>query len=145
MASRLMQLFVTLLGIAVTLAIAFTLESKVGVPVAVTLRIIVASVCLFVMFKIGSDYAGKIWPKIALVVAAIFNFLMFFSPLAKMPASKGDIMFFAVPDAVIFMAARTFTYPVSDVHTRAVRQQLIVGLVLALAFCAIIMAILLAP
>lgn len=145
MASRLMQFFAALLGIAVTLAIAFTLESKAGVPVAVTLRIIVASVCLFVMFKIGSDYAGQKWPKIALAVAAIFNFSMFFSPLAKLPASKGDIMFFAAPDAVIFMAARTFNYPVADVHTRAVRQQLIVGLILALAFCAIIMAILFAP
>jgi hypothetical protein len=97
------------------------------------------------MFKIGSDYAGQKWPKIALAVAAIFNFAMFFSPLAKLPASKGDIMFFAVPDVVIFLAARTFTYPVTDVHTRAVRQQLIVGLILALAFCAIILAILLAP
>ena len=145
MAHRFLQLIVTLIGVALTLAMAFVLESATGISVAVTLRIIVAGVCLFVMFKIGGDYPGEKWPKIALAIAAIFNFAMFFSPLAKMPVSKGDLMFFAVPDAVIFLAFRTFTYPVTDIHTRAVRQQLIVGLILALAFCAIIMSILLAP
>jgi len=50
-----------------------------------------------------------------------------------------------LPDAVIFMAARTWTYPVTDVHQRAVRQQLIIGLILAIAVCAIFMSILLIP
>jgi len=145
MTSRLGQFFIWLLGIIACLVIAFTLENKVGIPVAVTLRIVCAGMCLFLMFKIGSDYPGQRWPRVALAIAALFNFAMFFSPLAELPASKGDIMFFAAPDAVIFLAARTFTYPVTDVHQRAVRQQLIVGLILASAACAILMSILLIP
>ncbi|MCW6536292.1 hypothetical protein [Sphingomonas lycopersici] len=145
MASRLGQFFIALFVIAMVLTIAITLENKIGIPIALTLRIICASVCLYVMYKIGSDYPGQKWPRVALALAVVFNFAMFFSPLAKLPASKGDIMFFAVPDAVIFLAARTFTYPAFDTHQRAVRQQLIVGFILALAVCAILMSILLIP
>ena len=144
MANRFKEFCFWMLGIIVFLTVAITLQSKVGIPFALTFRIVCASMCLFLMFKIGSGYPGQKWPGIALAVAAFFNFAMFFSPLAKLPASKGDIMFFGVPDAVIFLAARTFTYPVTDVHTRAVRQQLIVGLILALAFCALLMSILIA-
>lgn len=123
MHSRLVKVVLSLLGIIVFVVFAITLENEIGIPFAVTLRVACAGMCLSLMFKIAQDYRGQKWPKIALAIAALFNFAMFFSPLATLPASKGDIMFFAAPDAVIFLAARTLTYPVTDVHQRAVRQQ----------------------
>ena len=145
MKSRLGNALISLLGIAVFLTIAITLENQIGIPFALTFRIACASACLILMYKIRGDYPGQKWPLIALAVAFLFNFAIFFSPLAKLPVSKGDILFFGLPDVVIFMAARAWTYPVTDVHQRAVRQQLIVGLVLAIAVCAIFMSILLIP
>jgi hypothetical protein len=81
----------------------------------------------------------------ALLAALLFNIALFFSPLAGIPASKGDLMFFAVPDAAIVLAARTVAYPATNDHQQAVRQQLTMGLILALAFSAIILSIMFIP
>ena len=146
MKSKLCQFFLTIIGIIAFVTIGITLENQVGIPFSFILRLAGAGACLFVIAKIGSeDHPGERWPKIALFIAFLFNVSIFFSPLSQMPASKGDITFFAVPDAVIFLAARTFSYPATDVHQRAVRQQLIVGLILASALCAIVLSILLVP
>lgn len=80
-----------------------------------------------------------------MIIAFLFNVGLFFSPLANLPASKGDILFFCAPDAAIMLGARITSYRVTDVHQRAVRQQMILGLILALAFCAIILSIILIP
>ena len=53
-------------------------------------------------------------------------------------------MLFALPDTVVVLAARIFTYRVTDVHQRANRQTMILGLVVSVAACAIILAIFLA-
>jgi drug/metabolite transporter (DMT)-like permease len=145
MKSRLGNALVWLFGIAVFVTIAIVLEDQMGIPFALTFRIACASACIVPMYKTLGEYPGEKWPLIALLVAFLFNFTMFFSPLAKLPASKGDILFFALPDVAIFMAARAWTYPVTDVHQRAVRQQLIVGLILAIAVCALFMSLLLLP
>ena len=52
-------------------------------------------------------------------------------------------MVFALPDAILFLAVRTVTYKVADVHQRAVRQQLVLGLILALAFYGVILTLML--
>jgi hypothetical protein len=44
-------------------------------------------------------------------------------------------MLFALPDAVIVMTARIMSYRVSDVHQRAARQMMILGLVVAVVGC----------
>ncbi len=121
------------------------LESKFEIPFKTTYRIACMVGCLIFIAKIGSDYPGERWPWIAFLVALLFNVGLFFSPLAHQPASKGDVLFFGAPDAAIMLAARTFSYPVADEHQRAVRQQMILGLVLALVFCAIILAMMFIP
>jgi hypothetical protein len=70
----------------------------------------------------------------------LVNAGIFFTPLVDGPASRGEIMLFAAPDAVIVLAVRTVTISAVDEHQRAVRGQLIVGLVLAAALCAIFLA-----
>ena len=45
-------------------------------------------------------------------------------------------MLFALPDAVILLAARIASYQVVDEHQRAMRQQMILALIVAVAFCA---------
>ncbi len=133
----------TFLGGILFGAMAVALDYLSIIPFAVTFRVGCAGGCLIFIYMIGSDYPGERWPRIALFIALLFNVGMFFSPLAGFPASKGDILFFGVPDLVILLAARAFSYPVADAHRRAVRQQLFVGLILALAFCAMILSILL--
>lgn len=134
-----------ILSIIVFVAIAIGLENAAAIPFALTFRVACASICLYFLAKVGADYPGQRWPKVAFLIALVFNACLFFSPLAHLPASKGDILIFALPNAAIFLAARTITYPVYNVHQRAVRQQMIVGLILALAFCAIILSIMLIP
>jgi len=139
------KFFPAILGIIAFVAFAITLESKLGVPFALTFRVTCACICLYLIRKLASDFPGEKWPTVALALATMVNLALFFSPLKALPASKGDILFFAAPDALIMLAARSLTYPVSDVHQRALRQQLIMGTILAAIVCAILMAILLIP
>lgn len=143
--ARLRHGCLALIGIIAFIALAVALESAFGIPFKITYRIACAIACLVFVAKIGSDYPGERWPRIAFILALAFNVGLFFSPLAHLPASKGDLLFFGAPDAAIMLAARIATYPVTDVHQRAVRQQMILGLVVALAFCALILAIMFVP
>lgn len=143
--SRLWWLCLTFLGIIAFVTVAIELENRVGIPFALTFRVACASACLLLIVKIGADYPGERWPRVAILIALLFNLSLFFSPLAHLPASKGDILFFGMPDAAIVLAARTVFYSVTNDHQRGVRQQMIVGLILALGFCAIILAIMFIP
>lgn len=97
------------------------------------------------MRRVTRDYRGERWPWVALFTAAAVNLAMLFSPIFDRPASRGEILFFAGPDIVIFLAARVRSYPVPDVQARAVRQQLIVALILAIMFTALILSIAMLP
>lgn len=128
----------------------FTLEDEVGIPFASTFRVGCAAACLLFIYKLGTDYPGERWPRFSLWIALIVNIGIFFTPLVDRPASRGELMLFALPDAIVVLVAllveRCVSYPVADVHQRAVRQQIILGLVLAIAFCAILFTlVLIAP
>jgi drug/metabolite transporter (DMT)-like permease len=143
--ARLLRLCLVLLGILAFVAVAVAMENEFGIPFKTTYRIACAIACLAFMYRIGSEYPGEQWPRIAFIIALAFNLGLFFSPLAHLPASKGDLLFSGAPDAAILLAARTASYPATDAHQRAVRQQLILGLILALAFCALILSIMFIP
>lgn len=143
MKSRLAKAGVALVGIAAFLVIGFFLENDLGVPFYTTYRIGCAAVCLFLIFQFGADYPGERWPRVALVIALLVNVGIFFTPLVEGHASRGEIMLFLAPDAVVVLAARTVSYPVVDDHQRAVRGQLIVGSILAAALCAILFSLVL--
>lgn len=145
MKSGLLRFCVAILSIIVFVTIAIGLENYTAIPFAFTFRVACAFICLYFVAQVGADYPGERWPKVTFLIALVFNACLFFSPLAHLPASKGDILLFALPNTAIFLAARAITYPVSNDHQRAVRQQMIVGLILALAFCAIILSIMLIP
>ena len=127
-----------ILGIAAFVIIGITLEDEAGISFATTYRIACGGACLFFIWQLGLDYPGERWPRIALMVAFLVNVSMFFTPVFDRPASRGEIIMFALPDAIICLAARIFSYSVTDEHQRAVRQQLVLGLVLAVAFCAVL-------
>ncbi|MBO9622664.1 MAG: hypothetical protein J7500_08120 [Sphingomonas sp.] len=133
------------LGIIAFVTIGIGLENYLGVPFAVTYRVACAGACLYIIAQFGSDYPGERWPWIGLLIALLFNLGLFFSPLARLPASKGDILFFGLPDATIMLAARIVSYRVTDDHQRAVRQQMIVSLILAMAFSALFLSIMFIP
>jgi hypothetical protein len=102
-----------LLGVAVFLAIAIVFGNQLGIPFPIAIRIVAANGCLAIMYQIGSKYPGEKWPLVALAIGALFNFAVFFSPLADLPAKKADILFFAIPDALIFLLAWLWTHPVT--------------------------------
>ncbi len=138
MGSAFWRLSLAVLGIAAFVAIGIALQGGLGIPFETTYRVACAFACLGFIAKVGSDYPGERWPRIGIAVALLVNVGVFFTPLVDRPASRGEIMLFALPDAVILLIAWIATYRVVDVHQRAMRQQLILGLIVAVAFCAIL-------
>lgn len=130
-----------LLGIVAFVAFSFALEGELGIPVATTLRIATAAACLLFIYHLGSDYPGERWPRISLWLALLVNVAIFFTPLVDRPISRGELMLFALPDAVIVLGARVATYSVANDHQRAMRQQMVLGLVVAVVFCAVVLGL----
>ncbi len=136
------------LGIVLLLALAFWTEGAFGLPSETTLRVALAIACLVSIYHLGQTaFPGRRWPQAALLLSLLVNVGIFFTPLVDRPTSRGELMIFALPDAVIFLTAWLASVllagPASDDHQRAVRQQLILGLVLAVTFCTILFPLIL--
>jgi Na+-translocating ferredoxin:NAD+ oxidoreductase RnfA subunit len=136
------------LGLAALLVTAFTLEADLGFPAATTLRIATAAACLVFIYQIGEKaFPGERWPRVALAFALMVNVGVFFTPLVERPPSRGELMLFALPDTIVvlvaWLAALLSTGPAADDHQRAVRQQLILGLIIAVAVCATLFSLIL--
>lgn len=125
----------SLLGLIV---IGIMLEDDVGIPFATTLRVACVGFCQFFIYKLGADYPGEQWPRVSFWAALAVSIAIFFTPLVDRPASRGELMLFAPPDAILTLTARIASYPVADDHQRAMRQQMILGLIVAIAFCVIL-------
>lgn len=123
------------LGLLALLVIGFTLQGELGIPFDTTLRVACAALCLAFIYKLGADYPGEKWPRISLWLAFLVNVAIFFTPLVHRPASRGELMLFALPDAIVVLTARVVTYRAGDVHQRATRQTMILGLLVATVFC----------
>jgi Na+-translocating ferredoxin:NAD+ oxidoreductase RnfA subunit len=130
-----------LLGIVPFLIVTFALQDYVGIPFDVTYRVFCASACLVFIYKLRSDFPGQQWPRTSLWIALLINVAIFFTPLVDRPTSRGELMLFALPDAVVVLTASTISYGVNDVHQRATRQTMILGLIVALVFCVGLFAI----
>lgn len=141
MSFKLWRLCLTFLGIAAFVLASMTLEDELGIPFDTTLRIACAAACLAFIYQLSLHYPGQRWPWIGFWAALLVNVGIFLTPLVDQPASRGELMLFAMPDAIVVLAVRTATYSVADDHQRAVRGQLILGLILAAALCAIIFSI----
>ena len=142
--SRLWRLSLALLGIAAFVAIGTALENEAGIPFNTTYRVACGAICLLFIYKLGLDYPGERWPRTSLWIALLINVGIFFTPLVDRPASRGELILFALPDAVVVLIARIVAYRVVDVHQRATRQLMIFGLVVAVTFCVILLGLALA-
>lgn len=129
-----------LLGIVAFVIAGITLESRIGIPFDTTYRVGCAGLCLYCIFKLGSDYPGERWVQTSFWVALFVNAAIFFTPLVDRPTSRGELILFALPDIVVVLVARIASYSVVDVHQRAMRQQMILGLVVAVALGAALLA-----
>ncbi len=134
-----------LLGIAVFVTLGIVLENKVGLPIATSYRVACAVACLFLIWKFRSDYPQERWPGISLCIALFVNIAIFFTPLVDRPASRGELMLFGFPDAIIVLIVLIATYSVTNDRERAKRQQMILGLIVASVFCAGLCAAILLP
>ena len=129
-----------LLGVLAFVTMGVALEDEMGLPWDTTYRVACAGACLFFIHYLGSDYPGEQWPRTALWIALLVNVGVFLTPLVDRPASRGELMIFALPSAIVFLSARIASYSVADDRQRALRQQMILGLVVAVVFCGILFA-----
>jgi hypothetical protein len=141
--SYLKRLALTFGGIIGAIAIGIALENGLGIPVDTTYRVECAIACLLFILKLQRDDPTDQWPKHGLIGSAIINFLVFLTPLLSRPASRGELMVFALPDTIIVLIALIAFYMVETVHQRAVRQQMIFGLIVALGFSAVMFTLIL--
>lgn len=132
------------LGLLALLIALFTLQDHFGIPFDTSYRVVCAAGCLFFVYKLQRDFPGEQWPRFSLGVALLVNAGIFFTPLVDRPASRGEVMLFALPDAVVVLAASIASYRVNNVHQRATRQTMILGLIVALVFCVGLFALTLA-
>jgi len=142
--SKGLQVCVALGGIIAFVVLAMALETFTGVPFDTTYRFACAAGCLLFIAKLGYDAQQEHWLRVSLGVALLVNIAIFFTPLVDRPAARGEIMVFALPDAIVLMAARLISLPrATDAHGRAVRQQVILGLILAILACSVLPALML--
>lgn len=132
--TRLLNLLLALSGIAAFFVLGVTLEREFGIKLDTTYRLGCAGICLTLLAYLAAQYRGERWPWIAFALALLVNLGLFLTPLFDRPASRGEIMLFAFPDTILFLTARIATYRVADVHQRAMRQQMALALLLAVAF-----------
>jgi drug/metabolite transporter (DMT)-like permease len=132
-----------LIGLVSFVAAGIALENDAGVPFATFYRCACAVVCLGFIWKLRRDYPADRWPQVSLWIALAVNATIFLTPLVDRPASRGELMLFALPDAMIVLGIRIASYHVGDDHQRAMRQMMILGLVVAATFCSILYALIL--
>lgn len=137
--SGLQKFGLVLLGVVAFVAAAAVLENRFLVPFDTTYRIACAAICLVVIGKLASDDPTERWPRIALGIALLVNIGLFLTPVVERPASRGEMMIFALPDTVIVLLVGILSYSVTDLHRRAMRQQMILALIGASALCAVLM------
>ncbi len=142
---RRLHLLAALFGIMAFVAFGVELQNRFGIPFDTTYRIACAGACLAFIAKLGWDSPDERWPWIGLGLAAIVNIALFLTPILDRPASRGEIMIFALPDLVVVMAVRIRAYRVTNDHQRAMRQQMVMALVLAVAIGALVIASTLVP
>jgi ABC-type Fe3+-siderophore transport system permease subunit len=133
--SRLGRLALALLCIAAFVTIGVVLEDKVGTSFDTTYRVACAGACLLFINRLRLDYPKEIWPRKSLAAALLINIGIFFTPLVDRPSSRGEVMIFALPDAVVVLVALIASYRVTNVHQRAERQTMVLGLIVAIVFC----------
>lgn len=141
MGSYFRRVSLALLGIVVFVAVGIALQDEIGLPFDTTYRVACAVICLLFILKLKSDCPGERWPQVSFWVALLVNIGLFFTPLVDRPASRGELILFALPNAIIVLAALIISYSAADQHQRATRQQMILGLIVAVAFCAILFAL----
>jgi hypothetical protein len=124
-----------LLFMVALLVIGFTLQDELGIPFDTTFRVACVGMCLFLISKIAAEYPGERWPWISFGIALVVDIAIFFTPLVDRPTSRGELMLFAAPDAVIVLIVRIATYNADTSDQRALRMHMIGGLVLAIVLC----------
>lgn len=129
-----------LLGIVLFLIVAAVLYRAFAVPFDTSYRVGCALVCLGFIAKLGSDYPGERWPWIGLGLSLLVDVALFFTPLVDRPASRGELIIFGATDAVVVLTVRIVTYRVANVHQRAMRQQMILALLVAVVVSGLLFA-----
>lgn len=134
--SKMRQFVSLLLGVIAFVIICIVLENEAGLPFEITYRVGCAVACLTLIYQWSLEHPEERWLRVGFWFALLVNVGLFFTPIVDRPASRGELMIFALPDTVVVLAVGLAYYPADDVRQRAVRQQMILGLVVAGLFCA---------
>jgi Na+-translocating ferredoxin:NAD+ oxidoreductase RnfA subunit len=129
------------LGVVAFVIISFELESELGLPWQTTYRIACAAACLFFVHRLAMSYPGESWPRTSFWLCSLVLAGIFFTPLVDGPPSRGEFLLFALPAVIVVLVARIASYSAANDHQRAMRQQMILALVVAAVFCVILFAL----
>lgn len=143
--TALRRFLLAMLGLVAFVAVAITLEQRAGIPFKTSYRVVMAGFCLHFVAGYCREHRDERWARIGFLLVLLFDAGLFFSPLAHLPASKGDVLFFAVPDAAILFGARVFSYRPTSIEERAAHQRMIAGFIVALIFSAVILSMMFLP
>jgi hypothetical protein len=139
--SRLRRTSLLLFGVGFLILFGMLLQSEFGLPFDTTYRVACAAMCIVFIYGLNSEYPGEKWIGVAAIISIIANIALFCTPLVDQPTSRGEVMFFALPDAAIVLGVRIASYRVTNDHQRAMRQQMILGFIVAVAFGAVILGL----
>lgn len=117
----------------------------IGIPFDTLYRIGCGIVCFLFVAKFKTDYPTERWTQIGIWAVPLVNACLFLTPIFNHRASRGEVMLFALPDAVVLLVARLATTTANDDHERAQRQIVILGLVVAIIFCGALYSLVLIP
>jgi hypothetical protein len=117
----------------------------VGIPFDTLYRVGCAVGCFLFVAKLRCDYPSERWSHIGFLAIPLVNICLFLTPLFNRPSSRGEVILFALPDAIVLLVARLATTTATDDHQRAQRQMVIFGLVVAILSCGILYSLILIP
>lgn len=110
-------------------------ENNLGISSDTTLRVLCAVIAPIVIYPCLTDPDSP-WMRFGLILAIAINVGILFTPLVDRPtASRGEFFLFAFPSLVVLLSARVASFQVLTVRDRAVRQQLILGLIVSVLAC----------
>lgn len=134
------KLILVLLGIIAFALISAALKNLINLSNDQSYRLLCIAISLFMMWAYRKTFPKIRYFWISFWIALIVNFAIFLTPLVERSASRGEVLLFALPNSIIFLTALTLSYSVVDDRSRAMRQYMLLGIIVAILFSMILYA-----
>jgi hypothetical protein len=127
-------------GLLAFLVVSIAMDEYGLLPWDFSYRVGCAGMCLAVLAKFAMELPEERWPWWSFWAALVANIGLFFTPIMDRAASRGELLIFALPDAVIWLTFGIASTPPIDLAARVTRQYMMLGLVVAILMGTILFA-----